>query len=120
MWYTSGMNILIISFLCLWQWTPGQIIAYSNYILNFITFLLQFKSVFLLTIIVVNEVSQGVLLILMTSFRIPHVNTTMHAYTVFTFLIVVYIPTNFFSLNPHSIFLKKGNSSCSVYNDKIV
>ena len=29
--YTSGMKILIISFLCQWQRITGQIIAYSNF-----------------------------------------------------------------------------------------
>ena len=41
------------------------------------------------------------------TFQIPHVNTTMHAYTVFTVLIVGYIPTTKFILNPHYIFEKQ-------------
>ena len=58
------------------------------------------------TIIVVNKVCQGVLLIPIPFFWIQNINNTMNVYIVFTFSIVVYIPTTIFTLKPHSTLLK--------------
>ena len=72
------------------------------------------------TIFVLNKVGQGVLYILTPLFQIPNINTIMHAYTVFTFSILVYIPTIIVTLKPHSTLLKNCKSSCTVYMDTII
>ena len=35
MWYTKGMKLLIISFLCQWKWIYGQTILHSHLNLDF-------------------------------------------------------------------------------------
>ena len=57
--------------------------------------------------------------ILIILFRIPHVNTTLNAYSVFTFSIVVYIPTKTFLWSQTLCCQNNGKSSCSVYRDTL-
>ena len=110
-WYTLGTNILIISFFVSDNRFPVK--SYFSVIPNiiFITFLQQNVPLSHTGCcqknIVANKVGQGGMFIPIPPFQITHINTTMYAYTVFTFSIVVYIPTIIFTWKPHSTLLKK-------------
>ena len=56
---------------------------------------------FVETIVVVNKIGQDFMFIPIPLFWISRLDTTMHSYTVFTFSIVVYIPTAIFTLKGH-------------------
>ena len=58
------------------------------------------------TIVAINKVGQGVILITITSLKIPHIRTTVNICMVLKFFIVIYVPNTIYTLKPHYKFLK--------------